>query len=64
MFPSSSTVTSLTCPLPSCISAMRAVPFLGAGFGGGVGASDRDVVSETGVGAVVDGVVVAVVLGS
>lgn len=43
---------------------MRAVPFLGAGFGGGVGASDRDVVSETGVGVAVDGVVVAVVLGS
>ena len=43
---------------------MRAVPFLGAGFGGGVGASDCRVVSETGVGAAVGDVVVAVVLGS
>lgn len=43
---------------------MRSMPFLGAGFGGGVGAATVDGVLETGVVVDVDGVVAAGVLGS
>ena len=43
---------------------MRSMPFFGAGFGGGGGAADADVVRETGEVVEVAGVVVGVVLGS